>query len=289
MDPIRFDGLARSLAGNATRRNTLAGLLAGVTVPLLGEAATDARKGRNKRRRHRDADAKRDRPGNQVDAEKKKKKKCKAPTTKCGKKCFNLQADAANCDACGNVCPGYGLPSADATCNSGTCNFTCRGDSYDVDGNPANGCEVFDSGGAHTQSLATRLPDRTCSESGVTPPRPLYSAQRIHSPQPFPAGVFDLSTGAAPQWWVVKGTGGFVCDNDLNVTLNVSSGTRNCYRLMVRTGINMWEEQANAGGVATISRGAGAYTDNADIFLGVTKTCSASIREAATYTISYEL
>src|SRR5689334_15008391 len=104
MDLSRFDGRARGIASFTSRRATLAGLLTGLAVPLLGEDESEGRKRRTKHRsdrgRDRDGDKKRGHAGNHVDAE---KKKCKAPTTKCGKKCFNLQADAANCNACGNV------------------------------------------------------------------------------------------------------------------------------------------------------------------------------------------
>jgi hypothetical protein len=45
----------------------------------------------------------------------KKRKKCKEGTAKCGKKCFNLNTDSANCGACGVVC------SSGRACSAGVC------------------------------------------------------------------------------------------------------------------------------------------------------------------------
>lgn len=48
-------------------------------------------------------------------AKRKKRKKCRNGNTKCGKTCFNLKTDSANCGACGVVCP------AGQVCTSGVC------------------------------------------------------------------------------------------------------------------------------------------------------------------------
>lgn len=50
-----------------------------------------------------------------AEARRKKRKKCKKGTSKCGKKCFNLQTDSANCGACGVVC------SNGRSCSAGVC------------------------------------------------------------------------------------------------------------------------------------------------------------------------
>ena len=104
MDPSRFDGLARGIARLTSRRTTLAGLLAGLAVPLLGEADAGARtqRGKHQQQHRHDADKSPGHAGRQVDAEKKKKKKkkCKGGTVKCGKICVNSATDRANCGAC---------------------------------------------------------------------------------------------------------------------------------------------------------------------------------------------
>jgi len=53
--------------------------------------------------------------GGQSNARKRKKKKCKRGTTRCGKRCANLQSDSANCGACGTACTGG------KTCSGGAC------------------------------------------------------------------------------------------------------------------------------------------------------------------------
>lgn len=462
MDPSRFDGLARGIAGFTSRRTTLAGLLAGLAVPLLGDGESEARKHRNKRRREhgrdRDANEKQGRAGHDVNAEKKKKKKCKPPTTTCGKKCFNLQTDRANCGACGkacpagiacvngacavpancgaggactggetccagicvdtdsdsencgqcgdtcrdgetcsggncvcgsdtcagnetccsgacvntdndlvncgacgndcgfgqacsegvcvcgaspactngefccttgcanivtdvnncgqcdhvcgvneqccngecvnittvqncgacgHVCPGYGQSNNNVTCNNGnTCTFSCRGDNYDVDGDPANGCEAQYTFGNHTQGTATPLDDMDCDDPNrVTPSRTIYSDARTHESPAISA--FNLASGAAPQWWVINATGG-TCNTDLDVTLNVTGGTGNCYKLSVKTDRATYTAQTS-NGVAHITQGNGAYSDDTPVYFGVEKTCHTATGEAASYTITYHL
>lgn len=70
-------------------RRGLLGLAAGLSAIALGSPAAEARR--------------------------KKRKKCKKGTTKCGKKCFNLTTDSANCGACGTVCSGG------RSCRAGVC------------------------------------------------------------------------------------------------------------------------------------------------------------------------
>ncbi|MCA9864059.1 MAG: hypothetical protein R2853_18710 [Thermomicrobiales bacterium] len=94
-----FDQAVRDHAPGIPRRGLL-GLSAGLSALVLGHSATEAR--RKKRR---------------------KRKKCKNGKTKCGKKCFNLGTDSANCGACGVVCSGG------TSCSGGTC--TCpAGESF---------------------------------------------------------------------------------------------------------------------------------------------------------------
>ncbi|MFZ5471174.1 MAG: MopE-related protein [Myxococcota bacterium] len=63
----------------------------------------------------------------------------------------NTSSDVNHCGACNSPCS---RPFSNATCVNSTCNFTCQTDRWDVDQNPANGCEYF----CVFQS-ATDLPD----------------------------------------------------------------------------------------------------------------------------------
>ncbi len=63
----------------------------------------------------------------------------------------NSANDVNNCGGCNVVCS---FAHASSSCGGGTCSFTCQPNFYNLDGNPANGCEyacVFQS--------ATDLPD----------------------------------------------------------------------------------------------------------------------------------
>ena len=129
MDDARFDSLARTLAGVASRRTTLAGVLGGLVVPLLAGDETSARKRAHRKHAHEHG---RDTTGHGAgvgaEKKKKKKKKCKPPTTKCGKKCFNVQTDPANCGGCGVACAAsQACQGGVCTCNGGTCSGCCTG------------------------------------------------------------------------------------------------------------------------------------------------------------------
>lgn len=65
-----------------------------------------------------------------------KKKKCKGRTSRCGKKCFNLNTDSANCGACGVAC------AEGKVCSNGNC--ACPADQSLVAGAciPRFGCTL---------------------------------------------------------------------------------------------------------------------------------------------------
>lgn len=79
----QFAAAVRAVDGAASRRTSLGAALAAGFAALLSRFAADDAAGRKKRR---------------------KKKKCKGGTTKCGKTCFDLATNGANCGACGNAC-----------------------------------------------------------------------------------------------------------------------------------------------------------------------------------------
>lgn len=119
MDAARFDRLTRTLSSLASRRGTLAGLLGGLLLPVLPEAATMARKRR----------------GQAVQAEK-RRKTCQSGLLTCkikkGKKkkryCVDAQTDPLNCGACGNPCAsGQTCQGGVCTCNGALCAGCCDG------------------------------------------------------------------------------------------------------------------------------------------------------------------
>ena len=71
-------------------------------------------------------------------------KSCAAGSGCCGGSCTALNT-VQNCGGCGQSCPGQGLTTNEVFCDpaSRTCGMTCRGDNYDVDSNPGNGCDVL--------------------------------------------------------------------------------------------------------------------------------------------------
>lgn len=133
MEDLRFDRLARRLAGGPTRRGMLAGLLGSLILPLLPGADIDARN-----RRERQA----------VQSEK-KRKKCQPEFLRCklkrGKKkakifCKDGQSDPFNCGACGNTCvTGQVCQGGTCTCNNTLCTGCCDGVTCQA-GNTTNQC-----------------------------------------------------------------------------------------------------------------------------------------------------
>lgn len=140
MDDNRFDGVARGMDAFATRRGTLAGLLAGLLLPALGIPPIAARP-------HR---------GSAVQAERRRKKRCQAGLLTCTimkrrkkkKLCVDAQADPANCGACGVTCaPGQ-------SCQGGRCAPVCTP--------PCPTCQACNAAGQ-----CEAVPDRTrCGGSG---------------------------------------------------------------------------------------------------------------------------
>jgi len=51
---------------------------------------------------------------------------------------FDLQTDPNNCGACGVLC---NAANADSFCSQGVCAYACKSGHYDLDKNPADGCE----------------------------------------------------------------------------------------------------------------------------------------------------
>ncbi len=69
---------------------------------------------------------------------------CPAGTTRCGKRCVDVNVDPDNCGACGTGCPGAGGDGENGTptCTGGRCGYLCYAGFADCDGRINNGCEV---------------------------------------------------------------------------------------------------------------------------------------------------
>lgn len=227
---------------------------------------------------------------------------CGAPTPQCRADCATAQpagcmvsacpaalALPAHCGACNTPCAGAGQASAVVTCEPGAmCTFGCAGENYDVDGQTSTGCEVLDAPtGNHTQATAVSLGSFSCSDGsseqnlvGLVP-----ADTRTHSPA---IAGFSAATGAAPDWFALRATGGF-CTNDVELTLQVTSGAQpTCLKLTVITDVLTESCQVLAGGSCTVSRGTGSYTDDSSIFIAVERTCAAATVSNA-YTVTGHL
>lgn len=101
--------------------------------------------------------------GLQGEAKRKKKKKCRRGARRCGKKCFNLQSDNANCGACGAAC------SDGRVCANGVCG--CPAGESLVQGVciPRFGCTVQADACQVSQTNCPQRPDLQDAFCFVTP------------------------------------------------------------------------------------------------------------------------
>ncbi len=204
--------------------------------------------------------------------------------------------DPNHCGTCPNVCAGQDLGNDDVSCPAGACVLTCRGENYDVNGDPADGCEVVDNPqGNHTPSTATNEGSADCSDpdSTFTWYGEIPSDQRVHT-NPTVTGFVD-SAGAAPDWFSYLGTGEnlpfTICVNDILATLVVTGSAQptGCYELTVITDLNTWTAFTDGSGVATIQKSCGdfcaEYSSNSTIYYEVSKVCSAFEGHLVTYAL----
>ncbi|HEU5430173.1 MAG TPA: hypothetical protein VFU81_00840 [Thermomicrobiales bacterium] len=205
----------------------------------------------------------------------------------CSGVCVNI-ATVAHCGSCDNACPAA-TTTSDAACVSGNCKMTCRGDNYDVDGDPGNGCEQLDTGGGHTQQTAVSRGAKSCNDtasqgsfSGT-----ILSDGRAHA-NPAVTG-FNSVTGSAPDWWSVDATGGS-CVNDLAATITTSGGgpSGSCYKLTIITD-KATESATISGDDATGATVAADYSEDKTIYFKIEKICNLPVQEAVSYTVSYHL
>ncbi len=198
----------------------------------------------------------------------------------------DTNSSVTNCGGCGQVCGGFNGSTDDAFCVSALCGMSCRGENYDVDNNPANGCEAPDSPtGNHTQITATNQGSKTCNDSDTFSfIGRMVNDSRTHT-NPAVTG-FDVTTGSAPDWNRISATGGTFCTDDVSATLTVTgSTTPTCYKLYVVTDVGTYTCQTNGSGLCTITQGSGSYHDNTTIFLRIERTCTVPPPQSVNYTV----
>jgi hypothetical protein len=207
----------------------------------------------------------------------------------------NTTNDVQNCSTCNAVCPGYLNPTDDAFCTGSSCDLTCRGENYDVNNNPVDGCEVYDGNGpGHSTATATYLGQKECldSTSNTTVTGDIPSDSRVHNP---PVESFNGSMGAAPDYFSVFGTGscsGFlcVCVNDFQVTITTSGGGGSqCYQVTLITNNGNHTMTVSGSGTNTMSGGAGSYGNNTTLYIVIEKICTLPVQENVAYTVNFHL
>ncbi|MFT3839509.1 MAG: hypothetical protein QM723_21175 [Myxococcaceae bacterium] len=226
---------------------------------------------------------------------------CTGPTPQCKGDCTiqdpagcteNFCASATvgpnNCGMCGNVCPGFMQVSDNVTCDTNQqCTFGCQGENYDVNNNPANGCEATDSPtGNHTSANASNggscsICDAMCSLmlSGT-----LLSDKVVHA-NPAITG-FDTASGSAPDFITVLAQGASFCTDEIIVTFTVTgSSMPNCYKLNAITDKGTYNCQTGGNGTCTMSQ-ASAMSDDTNVVFKVEKTCATTVTESVSYTIA---
>ncbi len=202
-----------------------------------------------------------------------------------------------DCGACGNVCPGVGQAGGDASCDGNQqCQFTCRGENYDVDGNAANGCErTHVTPPGHTQKAAQPLGTSGCDDGSMTTFQgDILSDSRVHV-NPIIDG-FDGTVGSAPDYWSIVGDGSshvfpFFCINNYGATITTSGGgNAPCYKLTITTDSATNSVVVTGNGSGSFSTSSPSqYSSNSTIFFKVEKTCSLPTQEAVHYIVQFHL
>jgi hypothetical protein len=217
---------------------------------------------------------------------------CGGGTGCCSGSCTALNT-VSNCGRCGNACPGLGSSSSDVFCDGGSlsCNMTCRGDNYDIDGAMSNGCEILDQiPPGHTQPTAASRGSKDCYDgasqdnfSSIVP-----SDKRVHINPP--VASFSGTVGAAPDWWVVRADGGTFCVNDYLVSFSTRGGIGSpCYRLSIFTNKKSDSLTLPGNSFGSMSSGASSYSGGSDIYFLIEKVCSTPGPENVGYTVDYHL
>lgn len=208
---------------------------------------------------------------------------CAAQEDCCGGECKPLHT-IQHCGACGHGCPGGPATWSEAACTDpqkGVCFFGCQGAHYDVDGKESNGCELTDT----TPSL-TDLGTQSCWDKPLVWKGVLLADQREHrSPQ---VESLDPKVGAVPKRMQVTASGGFLCQNDISLTVTTRDGGKEaCYLLHV-DGLKTPQKLTLRGvDEQTLSLPRGAYASGAGLRFRLDKTCPGA--SALQFSVAFHL
>ncbi len=204
----------------------------------------------------------------------------------------NATNSLQNCGACGNSCPGQNVSTCEPSCSNKVCGLTCRGEHYDVDKSPSNGCEVVDDNAAnpnHNPNTAIFLGSVPCwdDESQTDFNGHLPADFRVHA-NPI-VDNFKGTFGSAPDYFQIYGKGGWFCYNDYSVDFTTSGGgNANCYNLTFQTNNLTDSHTTNGHSSVNLSGGKGSYSDGSVITFIVQRICSTGA-ENASYSVSFHL
>ena len=218
--------------------------------------------------------------------------------------------DAGGCSTLAD-CPYQTATNvAGVACTSGACVITCKGETYDVNGDASDGCEVaaacpIGNGTTdcpvdnHTKSAAVNLGSFPCTDgdsmqdlTGTIP-----SDDRDHAPA---IDGFDAVTGSAPSFFQMLGTGvagpgGIICENNANFAIQMNAPTSQmaCYVLTLVTDVMGTQTcTTDASGSCAITNSAGSYGSNTTLYVSVSKaeSCTAAgFSEDGAYAITGHL
>ena len=218
---------------------------------------------------------------------------CAAGSGCCGGTCSSL-ATVQSCGACGNVCPGQ-TNTSDALCTNATCSMTCQGENYDVDKNPANGCEKAHPGTYHSIGGAYYAGSQDCGDGlNGTISGYIYSDARTHNPS---IQSFNKTVGSAPDVYQVYATGSGGCYNNYGYTVTTTGGAAgtSCYRFtfdtdtITSTVTMSGSDSKSASDDCSVVDLTCDYSNGSYIYITMEKICSLPVQEAVHYSIGFHL
>jgi hypothetical protein len=214
--------------------------------------------------------------------------------------CAEATSQPTNCGTCGTVCPGLNKPNVNVGCEQPTCTFSCKGESYNVDNDKNNGCEITETvQGNHSTNTATNVGDIACYDDSSNP----NITGRIPTDSEGHANAaivgFDTATGSAPDYYSIHAVGQSStfnpCVNNVDLTLQMNgSAFPSCYHLHVKTNKNTYDCDTDGAGKCRINPdGSSKYDDGTYISVIVSKRnvagCGPTARDNPTYSVTGHL